>query len=130
MTCSTYSLNALRYFSFVLSLLAYTGSRAQTDILPTSVDLRLMQGADPYQLVVQIKTHSTADFGGILSALTITIRYDATSGATLGNGTSFCNAWSHFPPSPTVVNAGMAYRTYNGFGANRLEEHHCDGHCE
>lgn len=129
MTCSTYSLNALRYFSFVLSLLAFTGSRAQTDILPTSVDLRLMQGADTDQLMVQIKTHSTADFGGILSALTITIRYDATSGATLGNGTSFCNAWSPFPPSPTVVNAGMAYRTYNGFGANRLEDPLGNGGC-
>lgn len=55
MTCSTYSLNALRYFSFVISLLAFTGARAQTDILPTSVDLRLMQGADTDQLMVQSK---------------------------------------------------------------------------
>ncbi|MGV9012017.1 MAG: beta strand repeat-containing protein [Flavobacteriales bacterium] len=129
MTCSTFSLNAVRHFLFVLSLLPFTGSRAQTDILPTSVDVRLMQGADPDQLVVQIKTHSTADYGGIISALTITVRYDATSGATLGNGTSFCNAWSPFPPSPTVVNAGMAYRTYNGFGANRLEDPLGNGGC-
>ena len=102
---------------------------AQPDVLPSAVDIQLVQGTSPSQLLVQVKLHSTAPFGGIFSALTITIRYDAASGAALGAGTSFCSAWSAFPPSPVVVNDGIAYRTYNGFGLNRLEDSEFDGGC-
>ena len=102
---------------------------AQTDTLPSSVDIRLVQGSSPSQLLIQIKLHSAAPFGGIFSALTVTIRYDEASGAALGAGTSFCNAWSAFSPSPVVVDNGIAYRTYNGFGLNRLEDSEFDGGC-
>jgi hypothetical protein len=104
--------------------------KAQTDIFPSSVDIRLVQGATSDQLKVQLKTHSTAPFGGILSAVTVTIRYDAASGASLGAGNSFCSAWSNFPPSPVVVDNGIAYRTFNGFGTNRLENSSFDGGCD
>ena len=102
---------------------------AQTDILPSSVDVRLVQGSASDQLLVQVKLHSAGTFGGILSAMTVTIRYDASAGGTLGGGATFCNAWSSFPPSSVVVNSGTAYRTYNGFGLNRLEDPAFDGGC-
>ncbi|MBS1547790.1 MAG: hypothetical protein JSU02_10530, partial [Bacteroidetes bacterium] len=105
-------------------------ARAQTDVFPSSVDIRMIQGATADQIKVQLMIHSTAPFGGILSALTVTIRYDAASGASLGAGTSFCTAWSSFTPSPVVVNNGIAYRTYNGFGVNRLEDAAFDGGCD
>ncbi|MBS1568105.1 MAG: hypothetical protein JST45_01565 [Bacteroidetes bacterium] len=94
------------------------------------MDIRLVQGTTADQLKVQLMIHSTAPFGGILSAVTVTIRYDASSGASLGAGSSFCTAWSSFTPSPTTVNNGIAYRTYNGFGVNRLEDAAFDGGCD
>ncbi|MBS1944511.1 MAG: hypothetical protein JST98_04765, partial [Bacteroidetes bacterium] len=102
---------------------------AQTDVFPSSVDIRLVQGSTTDQLLVQVKTNSTAPFGGILSAMTVTIRYNAASGAALGAGTSFCSAWSTFPPSPVVTNGGIAYRTYNGFGISRLDDTPFNGGC-
>ncbi|MCO6483139.1 MAG: hypothetical protein J5I62_10125, partial [Flavobacteriales bacterium] len=93
------------------------------------MDIRLVQGGSASELLVQIKSNSSASFGGVLSALTATIRYDAASGASLGSGTSFCPAWSAFTPSPVVVNDGTAYRTYNGFGLNRLGDPVNDGGC-
>ena len=102
---------------------------AQSDVIPSSVDIRMVQGAADDQLLLQLKTHSSANFGGILSALTVTIRYDAASAQSLGLATSFCNAWSPFSPSPVVVNGGVAYRTYNGFGVNRLEDPIASGGC-
>ncbi|MBK6410769.1 MAG: PKD domain-containing protein [Flavobacteriales bacterium] len=99
------------------------------DVIPSSADIRLVQGTAGDQLLVQMKIHSTSDFGGILSALTVTIRYDASSGMAIGGGTSFCSAWSAFSPSPVVLNGGLAYRTYNGFGINRLEDPVFDGGC-
>ncbi|MBK9059821.1 MAG: hypothetical protein IPL81_08135 [Flavobacteriales bacterium] len=59
------------------------------DVIPSSADIRLVQGTAGDQLLVQMKIHSTSDFGGILSALTVTIRYDASSGMAIGGGTSF-----------------------------------------
>jgi len=117
--------------SSVLSLLlaSFGAVQAQTDVIPSSVDLRLVQGATTGELIMQLRIHSSANFGGILSALTATIRYDPASGASLGSGTSFCNAWSAFTPTPVVLNAGIAYRTYNGFGINRLEDPVFDGGC-
>lgn len=103
--------------------------QGQSDVIPSSADLRLIQGASNDQLLIQVKIHSTAGFGGILSALTVTIRYDAASGASLGAGSSFCNAWSSFTPSPLVVNDGIAYQSFNGFGINRLEDPTVDGGC-
>src|SRR5690606_14382268 len=73
--------------------------------------------------------NSTADFGGVLSAFTVTIRYADASGAAIGAGSSFCGAWSAFTPSPVIVDNGIAYRTYNGFGLNRLEDDPFDGGC-
>ena len=124
------ALRLVQFWVFALFLLMGTGSvSAQTDVLPSSVDIRLVQGSTPSQLLIQVKLHSTAPFGGIFSALTVTIRYEQASGASLGAGTSFCNAWSAFSPSPVVVNNGIAYRTYNGFGLNRLEDSEFDGGC-
>ncbi len=113
----------------ILLLSAFGIARGQVDVFPSSVDLRLVQGASNDQLLVQMKIQSTAGFGGILSALTVTIRYDAASGASLGPGSSFCNAWSSFTPSPVVLNNGIAYRTFNGFGVNRLGDPVGDGGC-
>lgn len=108
---------------------ASIGLHGQTDVIPSSVDLRLVQGASHDQLLMQMRIHSSAGFGGILSGVTVTIRYDASSGASLGAGASFCNAWSPFPPSPVVIDNGTAYRTYNGFGLSRLEDPAIDGGC-
>ncbi len=119
----------LTYLSFLIVFLHGTAS-AQTDVFPSSVDIRLVQGTTADQLKVQLMIHSTAPFGGILSAVTVTIRYDASSCASLGAGSSFCTAWSSFTPSPTTVNNGIAYRTYNGFGVNRLEDAAFDGGCD
>ena len=102
---------------------------AQADVFPSSVDIRLVQDATPDALLMQVQLHSTAPFGGILSALTVTIRYEAGSGAFLGGGTSFCPEWSAFSPSPVVINNGIAYRTYNGFGLTRLDDTPFDGGC-
>lgn len=113
----------------IMALLATGTVQAQPDVFPTAVDVRLVEGAAANQLLVQLKIHSTAEFGGILSALTLTIRYDAASGMSLGAGTSFCNAWSAFTPSPVVVNNGIAYRTYSGYGINRLEDPPFEGGC-
>ncbi len=112
-----------------MALLSFGSAQGQPDVIPSSVDLRLVPGADSAHLVMQIKVHGTAGFGGILSALTATIRYDASSGAALGVPASFCTAWSSFTPSPTVVNNGTAYRTYNGFGLSRLDDPPQDGGC-
>ena len=121
----------LRTRSLILLLVAvpFGGAQAQTDAIPSSVDIRMVTGATDNQLQVQLRTNGTANFGGILSALTVTIRYDAASGLSLGLATSFCNAWSPFPPSQLLVNNGIAYRTYNGFGVNRLEDPVEDGGC-
>ncbi|MCO6482621.1 MAG: hypothetical protein J5I62_07495, partial [Flavobacteriales bacterium] len=105
------------------------GLEAQPDVIPSSVDVQLVQGASDDELLVQMKIHSTAGFGGILSALTLTIRYDAASPQSLGPSTTFCSAWSTLPPTPVVVNDGIAYRTYNGFGLNRLGDPVNDGGC-
>ncbi|MBS1937906.1 MAG: hypothetical protein JSS84_08875, partial [Bacteroidetes bacterium] len=99
------------------------------DVIPTSVDIRMVQGQTPNQVLLQVKTHSTASFGGVLSALTVTLRYDNSSGSALGAGSSFCNNWSAFPPTPVVLNNGTAYRTYNGFGLSRLDADPFDGGC-
>ena len=125
----SFSGRVLRAASLLALVLTFGLARAQTDIIPSSVDARLVHGASTDQLLVQLKIHSTDDFGGILSALTITIHYDAASGSSLGAGTSFCNAWSAFTPTPVVLNGGIAYRTYNGFGVNRLEDPVFDGGC-
>ncbi|MCB0774372.1 MAG: hypothetical protein KDB93_13475, partial [Flavobacteriales bacterium] len=116
-------------FVLPMALLSFGSAQGQPDVVPSSVDLRLVPGADSAHLVMQIKVHGTAGFGGILSALTATIRYDASSGAALGVPASFCTAWSSFTPSPTVVNNGTAYRTYNGFGLSRLDDPPQDGGC-
>ncbi len=113
----------------IVSLFATFNHVQAQDVIPSSADIRLVQGATGDQLLVQMKVHSTADFGGIFSALTVTIRYDASSGMALGGGTSFCSAWSAFSPSPVVLDGGLAYRTYNGFGINRLEDPVFDGGC-
>src|SRR5690606_28371168 len=117
--------------AFLLSVLtvASIGLHGQTDVIPSSVELRLVQGASNDQLLMQMRIHSSARFGGSLSALTVTIRYDASSGASLGAGASFCNAWSRFPPSPVVIENGTACRTYNGCGVSRLEDPMIDGGC-
>ncbi|HQW33643.1 MAG TPA: T9SS type A sorting domain-containing protein [Flavobacteriales bacterium] len=112
----------------ILLIATFNNVQAQ-DVIPSSADIRLVQGTAGDQLLVQMKIHSTSDFGGILSALTVTIRYDASSGMAIGGGTSFCSAWSAFSPSPVVLNGGLAYRTYNGFGINRLEDPVFDGGC-
>ncbi|MBK9597438.1 MAG: T9SS type A sorting domain-containing protein [Flavobacteriales bacterium] len=112
----------------ILLIATFNNVQAQ-DVIPSSADIRLVQGTTGDQLLVQMKIHSTSDFGGILSALTVTIRYDASSGMAIGGGTSFCSAWSAFSPSPVVLNGGLAYRTYNGFGINRLEDPVFDGGC-
>lgn len=119
----------VRALSLIALVLTFGVARAQMDIFPSSVDARLVQGASSDELLIQLKIHGTGDFGGILSALTITIRYDVASGMSLGAGTSFCSAWSAFTPSPEVTNGGIAYRTYNGFGVNRLEDPVSDGGC-
>ncbi|MBX2984197.1 MAG: hypothetical protein KF843_16145, partial [Flavobacteriales bacterium] len=120
----------IRIALFGALLLGWTvPSAAQVDVIPSSVDIRLVQGASSDELLIQVKSNSTASFGGIFSALTVTIRYDASSGAALGAGTSFCNAWSSFSPSPVVTANGVAYRTYNGFGINRLADPVFDGGC-
>ena len=90
------------------------------DMIPTSVDIRLVPSAQPNKLDLQIMLHSTEVFGGVLSALTVTIRYDASAGAALGGGVEFCPAWP-LDPEAVVTNSGMAYRTYNGFGLTRLD---------
>ncbi|MBS1937900.1 MAG: hypothetical protein JSS84_08845, partial [Bacteroidetes bacterium] len=105
------------------------GAHAQTDIIPSSVDIRLVPGSAGDLMNIQIKAHSSTSFGGIFSALTVTVRYSASSGASLGPATSFCNAWSSFPASPVVTNNGTAYRTYNGFGLTRLDQLPGDGGC-
>lgn len=120
----------LLFWGILTALSAAFGTvRAQTDVIPSSADIRLVQGNAADQLLVQMKIHSTAGFGGILSALTLTIRYDASAGMALGGGSSFCNAWSPFTPSPVALDGGLAYRTYNGFGINRLEDAVFDGGC-
>ena len=113
----------------ILMYILLSGSARAQDVIPTSVDVRLVPGATSDQLLVQVMTHSTDDFGGIFSALTVTIRYDNSAGMALGVGTSFCNAWSAFTPTPVIVDNGIAYRTYNGFGTNRLEDPVFDGGC-
>ena len=90
------------------------------DMIPTSVDIRLVPSAQPNKLDLQVMLHSTEVFGGVLSALTVTIRYDASAGAALGGGVEFCPAWP-LDPEAVVTNSGMAYRTYNGFGLTRLD---------
>ena len=129
MALGKYCARIVLWASLVALSTAFSHVQAQTDVIPSSADIRLIQGAAADQLLIQMKIHSTADFGGILSALTLTIRYDASSGMALGGGTSFCNAWSAFTPSPVVLDGGLAYRTYNGFGINRLEDAVFDGGC-
>ncbi|MEO5585581.1 MAG: hypothetical protein ABIQ75_09010, partial [Flavobacteriales bacterium] len=114
--------------AMLLAALAFP-STVLADNVPSSVDVRLVQGSASDQLLVQVKLHGAGTFGGILSAMTVTIRYDASSSGTLGGGTTFCSAWSSFPPSAVVVNSGKAYRTYSGFGLNRLEDPAIDGGC-
>ena len=123
-----WSARAFRWGLIILLIATFNNVQAQ-DVIPSSADIRLVQGTAGDQLLVQMKIHSTSDFGGILSALTVTIRYDASSGMAIGGGTSFCSAWSAFSPSPVVLNGGLAYRTYNGFGINRLEDPVFDGGC-
>ncbi|MCL4280763.1 MAG: T9SS type A sorting domain-containing protein [Flavobacteriales bacterium] len=116
----------------LLMFLGFHGHHANAqavDSIPSSVDIRLVQGSSPDQVQIQVLLHNDGNFGGILSALTATIRYSNTSGSTLGAATSFCTAWSTFSPSPVVVNNGIAYRTYNGFGLNRLSDPPFDGGC-
>lgn len=114
---------------FILAAAMLPVTQAQTDVIPSSVDMRLVQGDSTDQLLLQLKIHSTDNFGGVLSAITVTIRYDPTSGASLGPSTSFCDFWSPFPPSPPALNAGVAYCTFNGFGFNRLENSAANGGC-
>lgn len=89
----------------------------------------MIAGASDDELLIQVMPHGTAAFGGIISAATVTIHYDAGSSLSLGPATSFCSAWSAFAPSAVVVNNGVAYRTYNGFGANRIGDPVDDGGC-
>lgn len=103
-------------------------ARAQ-DVLPTSVDIRLVQGPAADQVQVQLMLHGAAPFAGVFSALTASIRYGEASGSTLDAGTPFCTAWSAFSPSTVVTDNGMAYRTYNGFGLGRLDQAVAGGGC-
>ncbi len=101
----------------------------QPDVIPSAVDVRLVQGSSADQLLVQIKTLGSASFGGLLSALTVTVKYDAASGQSLGQPVSFCTAWSAFTGTPAVTNGGFSYRTYNGFGSNRIGDPSGNGGC-
>src|SRR5690606_20038062 len=123
------TLRSIRACLLPVLTVASIGLHGQTDVIPSSVDLRLVQGASNDQLLMQMRIHSSAGFGGILSALTVTIRYEASSGSALGLGTTFCNSWSAFVPSPVVIDNGTAYRTFNGFGLSRLEDPVDDGGC-
>ena len=130
MILTSLKLRSLQISFLFLAFFVASGPLQAQDVIPTSVDVQLIEGASSNQLLVQIKTHSTAGFGGVLSALTLTIRYDNASGAALGGGATFCNGWSAFTPSPVVVDGGIAYRTYNGFGLTRLDAPAFDNGCE
>lgn len=126
---STFWEGLFRRACLLLVVMGSTGLYAQ-DVIPSSVDIRLVQGASDDQLLVQLMPHSTAGFGGMISALTVTIRYDENAPLFLGPAISFCPAWSTFPPSAVVVNNGLAYRTYNGFGLNRIGDTEFNGGCD
>ncbi len=119
----------IRLVLLVSTMFAAGSAWAQPDVIPSAVDARLVQGASSDQLLVQIKMQSNTGFGGLLSALTVTVKYDAASGQSLGQPVSFCPTWSAFTGTPVVTNGGFNYRTYNGFGSNRIGDPPGNGGC-
>lgn len=102
--------------------------------LPTSVDISMEHDQQANQLKISLRAND-APFGEVLSNLVFTVRWPASSPATLGAGSS---AWcpppsSAFLCSPTATitpGNGFKYRTWNSIGLALLSDLVDDGGCE
>ena len=72
---------------------------------------------------LEVRVRPTTDFDGVFSALVYTIRWDRSTGATLGTPVQDGASANYMPvaPSGAVHEVGsMNYQIYAGFGFQRL----------
>ncbi|GEM_PF-3214705 len=117
--------------SFCAALALAPGTFAQ-DELPDSVDIDLrISEQDPARLEVYLRANGLG-FADVVSGLTFTVRWAATSPATLGPRTNACPDAIPITAVPQDSNpeldsipTGFNYRSYNGFGLSLMSEWGC-----
>ncbi|MFT3886063.1 MAG: hypothetical protein QM724_11735 [Flavobacteriales bacterium] len=101
-------------------LLGATAAFAQN---PTSIDIDLAAGSAANTLDVKVRANGQA-FSDVVSSLTFTLRWPASSPATLGTATQYCPGGYFLAPSgqvsSTVGGVAYNYMTYSAFGNARI----------
>ncbi len=118
-------MNSLNWKGLLLGLGgSLLGMGAATAQNPTSVDIDLAYNTGLDRLEVFVRPNGQG-FGDVMSGLTYTIQWPASSPATLGNRTLTCP--DAFPSNPTaqVTAGGYNYRTFNGFSDQLLSTWGC-----
>jgi hypothetical protein len=87
------------------------------------VDITLVSNEADSLLEVFVRPHT--DFDQVVSGITFTLRWDTISGDGLGTRQQFCPAAFSLSSTPTVVDSGSYFRTYNGFGSALLSDEGC-----
>ena len=88
-----------------------------------NVDVQLVRSSTN-TLAVRARRNG-ASLTGVLSGLTLTIRWPASSPALLGTRTLTCPFGVSLSPTTMVTNGGYKYRTYNAFGTSLLSDEGC-----
>ncbi len=92
---------------------------------PTSVDIDLDYNSGLNRLEVKLRPNGQG-FGDVVSGLTFTIRWAATSTAALGARTLTCPDALPASPVAEVTSGGFKYRTFNGFSDQLLSDWGCE----
>ncbi len=111
--------------ALALSLLALALPSSILAQLPASVDIDLADNPTTDSLEIRVRANG-ATFNELVTGLTFTISWPASSPATLGGRRVPCDLAIPITPTPTVVNGGLQYRTYNAFGTSLMADE-CPG---
>lgn len=87
------------------------------------VDIILVQNEVDSVLEFWLRPH--ADFGGVVSSIGFTLRWDTLSGEAIGARVNACPSGIPFSSSSTVVDGGYYHRTFTEYGTSLIVDEGC-----
>lgn len=87
------------------------------------VDIILVQNeADS---VLEFWLRPNADFGGVVTSLGFTLRWDTLTGDVLGTRVNVCPSGIPFSSTSTVIDSGYYHRTFTEYGTSLIVDEGC-----